>query len=99
MKRMEYTINTGCNRRNSEGRIVKLCLNVCARREQKPTNLFDWALPSRRQRCIYMNVMPSRDGGRLSVNSLSLKDFVGGYRISWTSQAAEPSGRNIFVHI
>ena len=23
--------------------------NVCARREQRPTNLFDWAMPSRRQ--------------------------------------------------
>ena len=30
-------------------------MNVCARREQRPTNLFDRAMPSRRQRCIYMN--------------------------------------------
>ena len=29
-------------------------MNVCARREQRPTNLFDRAMPSRRQRCIYM---------------------------------------------
>ena len=29
--------------------------NVCARREQRPTNLFDRAMPSRRQRCMNMN--------------------------------------------
>ena len=85
MKKMEYTTKTECNRRNSESRIVKLCLNVCARREQKPTNLFDRALPSRRQRCIYMNVMPSSDGGRQLVNPLSLRDLWGGIGFAVTS--------------
>ena len=70
MKKMEYTTKTGCNRRNSESRIVKLCLNV----------------------------MPSRDGGRRTVNPLSLRD-LGECRLSWTSQAAEPNGRSIFIHI
>ena len=49
MKKMEYTTKTECNRRNSESRIVKLCLNV----------------------------MPSRDGGRRLVNSLSIKGLGG----------------------
>ena len=30
---MEYTTKTGCNRRNSESRIVKLCLNVMPSRD------------------------------------------------------------------
>ena len=47
MKKMEYTTKTECNRRNSESRIVKLCLNV----------------------------MPSRDGGRRTVNPQSLRDL------------------------
>ena len=50
MKTIKQTIKTGCNRRNSESRIVKLCLNV----------------------------MPSRDGGRRTVNSLNLRDLGGG---------------------
>ena len=47
MKKMVYTTKTDRNRRNSESRIVKLCLNV----------------------------MPSRDGGRRTVNPLSLRDL------------------------
>ena len=47
MKTIKQTIKTGCNRRNSESRIVKLCLNV----------------------------MPSRDGGRRTVNPQSLRDL------------------------
>ena len=54
---MEYTKKTGCNRRNSESRIVKLCLNV----------------------------MPSRDGGRRTVNPLSLRDLGGGIGFAVTS--------------
>ena len=62
MKTIKQTIKTGCNRRNSESRIVKLCLNV----------------------------MPSRDGGRRTVNSLNLRDLGGGgYRLC----------RNVFIHI
>ena len=49
MKKMEYTTKTDRNRRNSESRIVKLCLNV----------------------------MPSCDGGRRTVNPLSLRDLGG----------------------
>ena len=48
MKKMEYTTKTGCNRRNSESRIVKLCLNV----------------------------LPSRDGGRPSVNPMNLRVLI-----------------------
>ena len=54
---MEYTTKTECNRRNSESRIVKLCLNV----------------------------MPSRDGGRRTVNPLSLRDLGGGSGFAVTS--------------
>ncbi|MGN0225072.1 MAG: hypothetical protein ACI4A7_03195 [Prevotella sp.] len=57
MKTTKHTTKTGCNRRNSESRIVKLCLNV----------------------------MPSRDGGRRLVNSLSLRDLGGGIGFAVTS--------------
>ena len=57
MKTIKQTIKTGCNRRNSESRIVKLCLNL----------------------------MPSRDGGRRTVNPLSLSDLGGGVGFAVTS--------------
>ena len=57
MKTIKQTTKTGCNRRNSESRIVKLCFNV----------------------------MPSRDGGRRLVNSLSLRDLGGGIGFAVTS--------------
>ena len=57
MKTIKQTIKTGCNRRNSESRIVKLCLNV----------------------------MPSRDGGRRTVNPLSLRDLGGNIGFAVTS--------------
>ena len=57
MKKMEYTTKTDRNRRNSESRIVKLCLNV----------------------------MPSCDGGRRTVNPLSLRDLGGGIGFAVTS--------------
>ena len=46
MKKMEYTTKTECNRRNSESRIVKLCLNVMPSRDggrqlANPLNLSD----------------------------------------------------------
>ena len=56
MKTIKQTTKTECNRRNSESRIVKLCLNV----------------------------MPSRDGGRRTVNPLSLRD-LGGISFAVTS--------------
>ena len=57
MKTIEHTTKTGCNRRNSESRIVKLCLNV----------------------------MPSRDGGRRTVNPLSLRGLGEGISFAVTS--------------
>ena len=39
---------------NGNSRTLLVLSNVCARRVQRPTNLFGRAMPSRRQRCIYM---------------------------------------------
>ena len=42
--------------------VNELKKNVCARLEQRPTNLFDWAMPSRRQRCMNTNQFAQTPG-------------------------------------
>ena len=88
MKKMEYTTKTECNRRNSESRIVKLCLNVMPSRDGGRRSVNRRNSESRIVK-LCLNVMPSRDGGRQLANPLSLRDLGGEYRLC----------RNVFIHI